>query len=74
MDRKRHNFDIGFDDEEAIEEYPRFAYRAPKIKGIRVVKFNFVLLFTLVALTFGASALELSTREAQACTVSVLCK
>lgn len=42
--------------------------RKTTVKGI------FFLLFVMVAMTLGASALELSTREASACTMSVTCR
>ncbi|MET3774848.1 hypothetical protein ABID20_000391 [Rhizobium alvei] len=37
------------------------------------MKFIFVLLLTMVALTFGASALELSSRDPATCQFGALC-
>jgi hypothetical protein len=39
----------------------------------KTVKFIFVLLLTMVALTFGASALELSSRDPATCQFGALC-
>ena len=38
------------------------------------MKAIFFLLFAMVTLSLGASAFELSTRDASACTIGALCK
>lgn len=70
----RHIFDMPVDDHRITINC--VGMRAARDLQVRktTVKGIFFLLFVMVAMTFGASAFELSTRSAYACTVIGHCE
>ncbi len=72
--RHRHIVDmLVADDRNHINCFGVFAANLLSVRKT-TVKGIFFLLFVMVAMTLGASAFELSTREASACTMIANCR